>query len=279
MLFVRAPEAALHQLSAVVITRNEERDVGRTLDALAFADEVLVVDSLSADRTVEVCAARGARVVSHPFRGFGKQKRFAVGLASHDWVLCIDADEVVTPELGRAIRELLSGDVPPPFAAYRLAFRTVFMGRTLLHTTRETHIRLFDRRRAGWDDAPVHETVRVNGEIGTLPGYVLHESARSVWEAIEKLNAYTTLAAEGRRGRPVRSVPSLLVSGAYHFFRHYVIRRHFLSGVAGLAWSLLFSVGSVMKHVKAHELTAAPGSAAEREVPDAAPAPRARVSG
>jgi glycosyltransferase involved in cell wall biosynthesis len=268
----------LHRLSAVVITHNEERDVGRTLDALAFADEVLVVDSLSTDRTVEVCAARRARVVSHPFRGFGTQKRFAVGLASHDWVLCVDADEVVTPELARAIRELLSGDAPPSFPAYRLAFRTVFMGRTLLHGARETHIRLFDRRRAGWDDAPVHETVRVNGEIGILPGYVLHETAHDVSEAIEKLNAYTTCAAADRRGRPVRGVPALLVSGAYHFFRHYLVRRHFLNGVPGLAWSLLFAVGSVVKHVKAYELIAPPGSA-EGEVPDATHAPQARISG
>jgi glycosyltransferase involved in cell wall biosynthesis len=269
----------VHRLSAVVITHNEERDVGRTLDALPFADEVLVVDSLSTDRTVEVCAARGARVVSHPFRGYGTQKRFAVGLAAHDWVLCVDADEVVTPELARAIRELLSGDAPPPHPAYRLVFRTVFMGRPLLHGARETHVRLFDRRRAGWDDAPVHETVRVNGEIGILPGHVLHESARDVSEAIAKLNAYTTRAALERRGRPGRGVASLILSGAYHFFRHFVLRRQFLNGVPGLAWSMLFAVGSVVKHVKTHELAASPRAAAAREVPAATPASQARVSG
>ena len=268
----------MHRLTAVVITHNEERDVGRTLDALAFADEILVVDSHSTDRTVEVCAARGARVVSHAFRGYGTQKRFAVGLASHDWVLCVDADEVVTPELASAIRAVLASDAPE-FPAYRLQFRTVFMGRPLVHGARETHVRLFDRRRAGWDDAPVHETVRVNGEIGVLPGHVLHESARDVSEAIDKLNGYTTRAAIDRRGRPLRGVAALFGAGVYHFVRHFFFRRQFLNGVPGLAWSMLFAVGSVVKHVKAHELATLSDAAPEGGVPAARPAPQARVSG
>ncbi len=266
-------------LSAVVITHNEERDVARTLDALAFADEIVVVDSNSTDRTVEVCRSRGARVVSHAFRGYGPQKRFAVSLAAHDWVLCVDADEVVTPELARSIRALLSAPEEPPCAAYRVVFRPVFMGQELVHGARETHVRLFDRRRAGWDDAPVHESVLTKGEIGTLPGLVLHETARDVAEAIDKLNAYTTRAASERRGRPVRGTAALLLSGAYHFFRHFVLRRQFLNGVPGFAWSMLFAVGSVVKHVKAHELPPGPATDAEGEAPPAAPSPQARVSG
>ncbi|HEX9241118.1 MAG TPA: glycosyltransferase family 2 protein, partial [Anaeromyxobacter sp.] len=244
----------MRRLSAVVITHNEERDVGRTLDALSFADELLVVDSLSTDRTVEVCTGRGARVVSHPFRGYGPQKRHAVGLAAHDWVLCVDADEVVTPELAAAIGALLSADSEPRCAAYRVAFRTVFMGHPLVHGARETHVRLFDRRRAGWDEAPVHESVVVQGEVGTLAGLVLHETARDVSEALHKLDHYTTRAADERRGRQVRGPAALFLSGAYHFFRHYVLRRQFLNGVPGFTWSMLFAVGSVVKHVKGHEL-------------------------
>jgi glycosyltransferase involved in cell wall biosynthesis len=242
----------MERLSAVVITRNEERDIGATLDALAFADELLVVDSNSTDRTVEICAARGARVVLHPFRGYGAQKRFAVAAAAHDWVLCVDADEVVTPELGLAICRLLGSDAPPPFAAYRLGFRTVFMGRPLRHGRRETHVRLFDRRRAGWNDASVHERVIVYDATGDLPGHVLHESARDVSEAIEKLNAYTSRAAAGGR-RSGRGSAALLAAGAYHFFRHFVLRRQFLNGVPGFAWSMLFAVGSVVKHLKMAE--------------------------
>ena len=269
----------MRRLSAVLITHNEERDVARTLDALAFADEIVVVDSHSTDRTVEVCRAYGARVVTHRFRGFGPQKQFAVSLATHDWVLCVDADEVVTPELARSIHELLSTEADPPCAAYRVPFRTVFMGRPLRHGARELHVRLFDRRRAGWDDASVHESVVVQGRIGTLAGHVLHATARDVAEAIEKLNAYTTRAANERRGRPVRGTATLLFAGIYHFFRHFLLRGQFLNGVPGFTLSMLLAVGSVVKHVKGHELAPAPDALPEGEDRAATPAEQAQVSG
>jgi len=243
-------------ISAVVITRDEERDIGRTLDALAFADEIVVVDSFSTDRTVDICRARGARVLSEPFRGYGPQKRFAVAQATHDWVLCIDADEVVDPELADAVHALLGGEVAPSCAAYALSFRTVFMGTPLLHGARETHVRLFDRRRAAWSDARVHERVVHDGPIGRLPGFVLHESTRDVAETLEKLNQYTSRAASDLGGRPPRGVGSLLLSGAWHFFRHFVVKRQFLNGVPGFGWSMLFAVGSLVKHLKAYEVAA-----------------------
>jgi glycosyltransferase involved in cell wall biosynthesis len=263
----------VERVSAVVITRNEERDIVRTLDALAFADEVLVVDSLSTDRTAEICAARGARVVSRPFHGYGAQKRFAVSLATHDWVLCVDADEVVDAELARAVRALLGAERPPPCDAYALSFRTVFMGRQLRRGAREVHVRLFDRRRAQWSDARVHEHVLTDGKVGTLPGLVLHESARDVAEAIEKLNLYTSRAALDLRARPSRGAAALLLSGAWHFFRHYVLKRQFLNGVPGFAWSMLFSVGSVVKRLKGHELAEHPAAAMPVPAPAPAPAP------
>src|SRR5512144_555758 len=114
------------RLSAVLIARNEEADIGRTLDAVRFADEILVVDSGSTDATVEVCRSRGARVVEHRFEGYGLQKRWAVEQASNDWVLCLDADEVPDATLVAGIRELMAGE--PPLPAYRLTFHTVFMG-------------------------------------------------------------------------------------------------------------------------------------------------------
>jgi glycosyltransferase involved in cell wall biosynthesis len=265
----------LRRLSAVLITRNEERDIGRTLDALSFVDEVVVVDSGSTDRTVELCTARGARVVSQPFLGYGPQKRLAVSLASNDWVLCVDADEVVTPELARSIQDLLSRAEEPPAPAYRLPFRPVFMGHPLVHGARETHVRLFDRRRANWDEAQVHESVVVDGAVGTLRGFVLHETAKTISESLEKLDRYTTRAAEERRGRPLRGALALLVSGAFTFFKHYVLRRNFLNGVPGFTWSMLFAVGSVVKYAKGHER---PTDAADPSAGAAPAAPPARVT-
>jgi glycosyltransferase involved in cell wall biosynthesis len=264
------------RLSAVVITHNEERDIGHALDAVAFADERVVVDSLSDDRTVEICRARGARVVSRPFGGYGPQKRFAVEQAAHDWVLCVDADELVDPELGAAIRALLAGDAPPRFAAYALPFRTVFMGEVLRHGARETHVRLFDRRRASWTDAPLHEHVVVDGPVGVLPGAVLHESVRDVSEGLGKLDRYTAQAALALRRRPRRGVGPLLLTVAWHFFRHFVLRRQFLNGVPGLAWATLHAVGSMMKYVKAHEHAPRPAATPELVAPPVlAPAPQA----
>jgi glycosyltransferase involved in cell wall biosynthesis len=251
----------------VVITRNEERDVAHALDALAFCDEIIVVDSLSTDRTAQVCASRGARVIARPFAGYGAQKRFAVAQASHDWVLCVDADEVVTPALADAICALRATGDEPPVAGYRLAFRNVFMGRTLRHGPGERHVRLFDRRRASWTDAPVHERVEVNGAVGDLPGLVLHRTARDLTEAFEKLNAYTSIAAAGRCGLSRRGPAALLASGAWHFFRHFVLRRQCLNGVPGLAWSMLFAVGSMTKYLKAAERAAEHPEPAARPVP------------
>lgn len=246
------------RLSAVLITRNEERDVPRTLRALGFADEVLVVDSGSTDRTVEVCRALGARVLSHEFQGFGAQKRWAVAQAAHDWVLCVDADEVVTPELAAAIRALLAG-AEPALPAYRFRFKTAFMGRVLEHgpVSRRLHVRLFDRRRAGWTEAAVHEEVVAQGEVGTLPGAVLHHTVRDLSESIAKMDAYSTLGAAelARRGKR-RSALGLLLTTPFQFFRHYVLHQNFRNGVPGLAWSLMNAVGSAMKYLKARELEA-----------------------
>ncbi len=252
------------KLSAVLITRNEERDVARTLGALSFADEVVVVDSGSTDRTVEVCRGLGARVLSHPFQGFGPQKRWAVAQAAHDWVLCVDADEVVTPELAAAIRALLAAG-EPPLAAYRFRFKTAFLGQVLEHgpVSRRLHVRLFDRRRAGWTDAAVHEQVVAEGPVGTLPGAVLHYTVRDLSESIGKMDAYSTLGAAElvRRGKR-RGLVALLLTTPAQFFKHYVLNQNFRNGVPGLAWSIMNAVGSVMKHLTAREQGAAAAAGA-----------------
>lgn len=264
------------KLSAVLITRNEERDVARTLRALSFADEVVVVDSGSTDRTVEVCRALGARVLTRPFDGFGAQKRWAVAQAANDWVLCVDADEVVTPELAASIRALLSSG-EPPLGAYRFRFKTAFMGQVLEHgpVSRRLHVRLFDRRRAGWTDAAVHEQVRAEGAVGVLPGAVLHFTVRDLSESIGKMDAYSTLGAREliRRGRG-RGVLGLLLTTPIQFFKHYVLHQNFRNGVPGLAWSIMNAVGSVMKYLKARELAAGgspPSTAVAEPAPPAPP--------
>jgi glycosyltransferase involved in cell wall biosynthesis len=261
------------RLSAVLITLDEELDIGRALDALAFADEVMVVDSGSTDRTVQICQARGARVVARPFDGFGPQKRFAVSQAANDWVLCIDADEVVTPDLAVSIQSLLEAG-EPPLPAYEFRFITHFMGRPLSHgaIARKAHVRLFDRRRARWTDARIHESVEVDGPVGRLSGDVHHHTVRNLGEAIRKLDAYSTEAGRAlhARGRS-RSALATALTGAAHFLRHWLLRGNFLNGTPGLAFSLMLAAGSMLKYLKADELRAM-----ERARPRHALRPRAQ---
>jgi glycosyltransferase involved in cell wall biosynthesis len=244
------------RLSAVIITRNEEVDLGPCLDAVAFCDERVVVDSGSTDRTVEVARGRGARVVEHAFEGFGPQKRFAVSQAAHDWVLCLDADERPDGELAGAIRALLvSGE--PPLPAYRLRFATVFMGRVFTRgaMARETHLRLFDRRRAGWDDASVHEQVVTTAPVGQLPGQVRHETVKSLSEALLKMDGYTTRGALELHRRGVqRGALAILLTGPTHFVRSWLVHGNVLNGLPGLAWALLAAVSATVKYLKLAEL-------------------------
>ncbi len=245
------------RISAVVITRNEEAGIGRTLDALGFADEILVVDSGSTDATVEVCCSRGARVLEHGFEGYGPQKRWAVEQASNDWVLCIDADEVLDARLVGAIRELMTRD-PPPLPAYRLTFHTVFMGRALSRgaIARRGHVRLFDRRRACWTDARVHEVVEVDGSVGSIPGVVYHHNVRDLSEAIAKLDLYSRMGAEElvRRGKRPRGAVALAALAPYHFLRYWLLAGSVMNGVPGFAWAFMLTATSVMKHLKVREL-------------------------
>jgi glycosyltransferase involved in cell wall biosynthesis len=244
------------KLSAVVITFNEETDVGRTLDSLAFADEVLVVDSGSTDRTVEIARAKGARVVTHAFESYGAQKRWATAQASHDWVLSMDADEVVTPELRDSIRALLAGG-EPPCPAYRLAARLVFMGRPFSYGANagKRIVRLFDRRRAGFTDAVVHEEIVTDGPIGELPGLYLHYTIRDLTESIEKMNAYASSGARALHARGKRcSTAYVLLVAPFHFVRLWIWERNFLNGVPGLAWAFMNATGAAMKRLKLYEL-------------------------
>src|ERR1700694_1355514 len=197
-----APRAPL---SAVLITRNAASVLGPCLESLAFADEVVIVESASSDATGEIAKRYGARVVQKEWLGFGRQKQFALEQAKHDWVLCLDADESVSPQLAGSIQAPLAGPVSP---VYRMARRNRFLGRWLSHGEGypDWSPRLFNRMNARWSDDLVHEKVLYAVTPGTLQGDLLHDSADDLATYLDRQNRYTTLAARqayelGRRAR------------------------------------------------------------------------------
>jgi glycosyltransferase involved in cell wall biosynthesis len=244
------------KLSAVVITRNEATRISRCLESVKWCDETVVVDSGSTDGTVEIARRAGARVISHEWEGYGGQKSFAVGQARNDWVLCVDADEVVTPALRSGIEAVLGTPVHP---AYEMARCNRFLGRFLRHGEGypDWNLRLFDRRHARWSDDLVHEHVRAGGTIGRVAGDLLHESAQSLHVYLEKQNAYTTLQARQLHEQGVRpSVLKLVFSPPVRFFKFYVARLGFLDGVPGLVHIAIGCFNTFSKNAKLFALWA-----------------------
>jgi len=241
-------------LSAVIIARNAASVIEPCLESLAFADEIVVVDSASTDATVEVASRRGARVVQREWLGYGRQKQFAVEQAKHDWVLCVDADERVSPELAASIRKELQAPVSP---VYRMARRNRFMGRWLGHGEGypDWSPRLFNRMNARWSDDLVHEKVLYAVTPGTLRGDLMHDSNDDLATYLERQNRYTTLAARQafELGRSA-SLAHLLLSPVVRFFKFYVLRLGFLDGKAGLLHISIGCMNSYIKYAKLIEL-------------------------
>src|SRR6185503_4513266 len=225
------------------------------LASVAFADEIVVVDSGSSDGTGACAQQHGARVVQREWMGFGLQKQFAVGQARNDWVLCLDADERVSPELERSIRAALEAPVAP---VYRMRRRNRFLGRWLSHGEGypDWSTRMFDRRNAAWSDDPVHEKVLYSVTPVTLAGDLLHESAEDIANYLQKQNRYSTLAAQqlferGHNGGAFQ----LVLSPFVRFTKFYILRLGFLDGLPGLVHTSIGCASSFMKSAKLIELT------------------------
>ena len=241
-------------VSAVLITRNAAAVLDSCLESLRFADEIVIVDSASSDATLEIAARHGARVVNKEWLGFGRQKQFAVDQAKHDWVLCIDSDERVSPELAQSIRKALAA---PVSSVYRMARRNRFLGRWLSHGEGypDWRPRLFNRLNARWSDDLVHEKVIYAVTPGTLQGDLLHDSSDDLATYLDRQNRYTTLAARQayELGRSA-GVFHLLLSPVVRFFKFYILRLGFLDGVPGLLHISIGCMNSYLKYAKLLEL-------------------------
>ena len=236
------------QVSAFIIAKDEAHRIGATIDSLAgLVDEIVVVDSGSTDGTQELCEARGAKVIHNDWPGYGPQKRFAEDQCRHDWLLNLDADEVLSPEIIEAIRTAFASS--PDADGYTFAIRDCLPGearpRRFAHTTKA--VRLYDRRKGRYVDSLVHDRVKFSSsdpEIKLLPGLVWHYSVVSFAQFVDKLNKYSTLQAEdmAARGRvPANLTLRLLFEFPLSFLKYYILRGDIMRGRRGFIHSMAYA--------------------------------------
>jgi glycosyltransferase involved in cell wall biosynthesis len=240
-------------LSVIVITRDEEANIADCLASVAFASELVVVDSGSTDRTVELAQAAGAKVVrTTDWPGFGAQKNRALAQATQPWVLSIDADERVTPALRDEILAVV-GEAAPRFDAWDMPRRSSFCGQYMSHSGwyPDRVTRLFRRGRARFSDDLVHERVVVDGPMGHLRHDLLHATYPDLETMLQKLDRYSTASARAMHERGVRSSPAgAIARGLWAFIRTYVLRLGFLDGRLGFVLALSIAETTYYKYLK-----------------------------
>lgn len=240
------------RISVTVITKDEEMSIRRCLESVSWANEVIVLDSGSADRTVDIACEMGANVVvTEDWPGFGPQKNRALDNATGDWILSLDADEWLTPEAIDEIRSTVAENVR--FDAFRLPRSSSFCGRFMRHSgwRPDYVVRLFRRGRARFSDDIVHERTLVDGGIGTLHNPIMHETYVNLEDMEEKFNRYSSLGAQtlharGERGGLVKAV----VHGLAAFLRTYLLRRGFLDGREGFMLAIANAEVAYYKYAK-----------------------------
>jgi len=244
------------RLSVALVTRNEEDRLRACLESVVWADEIVVVDAESEDKTVAIAQEFTDRVVVRPWPGYAAQKNTALDLATGDWVLSLDADEVVSPELRAEIARVLASDGPAD--GYTVPRRNIFWGRWVRHggLYPDRQLRLFRRGRGRFEARAVHESVRVDGRVESVAGHLEHRSYRDVSDFLTRADRYSTLAAEdavaqGRRAR----VSDLVLRPLGRFLAMYVVQGGFLDGWRGFLLATLYAYYVLIRSAKIWERT------------------------
>lgn len=245
-------------LTGMIVCKDEARRIGACLDSLAFCDELVAIDSGSTDGTLELLAARGVRVISRPWTSMNDQKEYGRAESRGEWLLNLDADEVVSPELRAEILALVDRGGEDGVDAYAIRFRnhfrSVWVRRSGYYP--DPHVRLVRRTRVEWDrNAPVHDHVLVKGATSFLRGHIDHFSFESVAHFLQKSCAYAAAfaVAEHRAGRKA-GVATIALHTVFRFFKAYVLKAGFLEGALGLTISGLQAYEVFQKYVRLWEL-------------------------
>jgi len=245
------------RLSVVVVVQNEEERIRACLEAAGWADELIVVDAESSDKTATIARELTDHVFVRPWPGFAAQKNFGVEQAHGDWILSLDADEIVSAELREEIGAILAGG--GGHAGYTVPRRNVFWGRWVRHggLYPDRQLRLFQRGRGRFVERTVHESVAVEGSVGRLAGHLEHRSYRDVADFLARADRYSTLAAADwlAAGRGSRPLVDLALRPLGRFLGMYVARAGFLDGWRGFLLAVLYGYYVLMRSVKVWERT------------------------
>ncbi len=248
----------MEKLSVIIITFNEEKNIRDCLNSVKWADEIIVVDSFSNDRTLEISKEYTDKVFQNKWQGFVEQKNFALTKASHNWILSIDADERISDELKEEIKGLLSNSLK--YDGYYIPRKTFYVKKWILNCGwyPDYKIRLFKKDKGRWEGTEgtaIHESVKINGRIGYLKGDILHYSFMSISSHLKTINSFTSISAmENFKKGKKAGILSILFRPLFNFFKMYILKRGFLDGLLGFIVSVLSSYHVFIKYTKMWEM-------------------------
>jgi glycosyltransferase involved in cell wall biosynthesis len=243
------------KISAFIITLNEENTIRECVKSVSWCDEILVIDSGSTDRTASICESEGCKVIYNKFKSFSSQRQFASDQAANDWVLYLDADERLTPELIEELQGLNDKNIND-FEAYRIKFKTYIYGH-LMHScglSKEKHIRLYNRKKVHFPNMLVHENLKPTGPVGMMANCIIHHTYADLFDHFEKINRYTELWSTDRFSKGEKTtIFKIIVQIPIKFLHYYIFRGGFRDGFAGFIFSYLYGVYSIMKYAKLYQ--------------------------
>lgn len=245
----------MQKLSTVIITKNEEHNIRDCLESIQWSDEIIVVDSGSTDDTVNICREMGCKVIESKWLGFGPTKQLAVDSAENDWILSMDADERISEALAKTIKRILSDQIPA--CGYRINRDSYYLGKLIRFSgwQKDRPLRFFNKKYGRFNDKIVHESVKIEGEIGFIKETILHFPYPDVNTHIDKINRYSSLGAQKLYEKnSTVCLAGIIFRGLFKFIKMYFLRFGFLDGLHGLVLAIISSFGVSLKYLKLWQL-------------------------
>lgn len=245
--------------SVVIVTKNEERNIGDALESVKDFEDIVVVDSFSEDRTVQICKEYTDRIFQHKWQGYAKQKQIAIDYAKKDWVFLLDADERMSPELKKEISNLFTDKTKIVYQGYYIPRKNYFLGKWIKHSGwwPDYTIRLFRKDSSRVQQREVHEKVIVKGQTGYLKNPLEHYTYETISEFIFKMQNYSTLSAKEiikEKIPPTVLFLKMTINPIFTFIKMFLLKQGFRDGFHGFILSVLYSFYTFLKYLKTWEL-------------------------